>query len=87
MDHLGLMKEAGLIDAAIAPGSHRGQMRIAAVRVHGLTWAGHDFLAAAKSDGIWNKAKDTLVKKGIPVTFEVMKALLVMEGKKLLGLP
>ena len=87
MDHLGLMKEAGLINAVTATGADRGRLRIAAVYVNGLTWAGHDFLAAARNEGLWNKAKETLAKKGVPASFEVMKALLIMEGKRLLGLP
>ena len=51
-----------------------------------LTWEGHDFLDAARNGDTWHKAKDTLFKKGLSVSFDVLKAYLISEAKQHLGL-
>lgn len=42
-----------------------------------LTWEGHEFLEAAKDDGIWNQAKEVVLEKGGGLVFDVLKAVLV----------
>lgn len=48
-----------------------------------LTWAGHDFLAAARDQNLWNKA--TAVVGGL--TFATLKAYLQQLAHEKLGLP
>lgn len=38
-----------------------------------LTWEGHEFLDKIKSDTIWNKTKDIVIKKGLPLAIDVLK--------------
>lgn len=40
-----------------------------------LTWEGHDFLDKIRSETVWNKTKETIVKKGLPFVFDVVKEL------------
>ncbi len=55
--------------------------------VTGLTWAGHDFLDSMKDEGIWSKAKDTILKPVGGVAFDVLKEWLKWQMKQKLGLP
>lgn len=81
--HVMLLAEAGLIEAldvsTMGPDGYRWE----ATR---LTWQGHEFLDAARSDNVWEKAKDRSAKVAGGVTFEVMKELLVLSARELLGL-
>jgi hypothetical protein len=83
--NLVLMMDAGLIDAYPLEGNDvlpRGFMNVR------LTWAGHDFLDAARNDTVWNKAKDEFLKPGISWTFSILLEWLKQEArKKILGVP
>ena len=35
-----------------------------------LTWAGNEYLDKIRNDSVWNKTKDTLKEKGLPMAFE-----------------
>jgi hypothetical protein len=70
--HLRILIDGGLVDAI-----NRSHMGGEAYLVKGLTWAGHDFLDAARSFETWEKAKETFKEKGMGMPFEVLKALLV----------
>jgi hypothetical protein len=53
-----------------------------------LTWLGHDFLDAIRSESIWNKTKSHAKEKGLKLTnlpFEVIKAACIETGKSLFG--
>lgn len=54
--------------------------------IHHLTPAGHDFADAARSDGIWTKAKTIIKDKGLSASIDVMKDLLLAIGKGAIGL-
>jgi hypothetical protein len=73
--HCRLLLDAGLITAADVS-SHDGE----AYLISGLTWAGHDFLDAARNETVWNKAKEVIKSKGGGFTFDILKLVL----KKLL---
>lgn len=77
--NLALMKDAGLIDAAIVE-DHTGFPSGASVIR--LTWAGHDFLDATRNQTIWNKAKEVMLKPGISWTFSLLLEFLKAEAKK-----
>jgi len=42
-----------------------------------MSWAGYEFLDAACNDGVWDKAKGMLSDKGLGMSFEVLKQLLI----------
>jgi hypothetical protein len=82
--HSALLIEAGLIDGEIRTdgnGQPNGTVRIR------LTWAGHEFLDAARNDTIWHKAGERIKKSGVDVTVSVLKELLNQLLKQSLGLP
>jgi hypothetical protein len=70
--HIGLLKEAGLVEAMDAR-SYGNPMNWIATR---LTWEGHEFLEASRNEGVWTKAKQIAAEKGGGLTFEVLKQLL-----------
>lgn len=81
-EHIELLKKAGLIEATIM----RDFSGICGVSIQGLTWEGHDFLDVAKDDSIWLKAKETILKPAVSITFTVLLEWLKEEAKKKLGL-
>ena len=52
----------------------------------GLTWQGHEFLDAARSDTVWNQVKTTLREAGVSATFDTLQELLVSRARQQLGL-
>jgi hypothetical protein len=71
-----LMNDAGLVQADCV--SEAGTP-VSAV-IFRLTWAGHDFLDAARNDTIWNKAKETILKPGVSWTFSILTEWLKQEA-------
>jgi len=82
--HSALLIEAGLVHGIIRTGSS-GQPN--GIVMHRLTWAGHEFLDAARNDTIWHKAGERIKKSGVDVTVSVLKELLNQLLKQSLGLP
>ena len=78
--HVRLLEDAGLIDV-----SHPGNM--VPWRIDGLTWAGHDFLDAARDEGRWANAKQRLADAGIDMTLVLLKETLKALAREELGLP
>jgi hypothetical protein len=70
--HVKILSQVGLIEAENF--SKQGRSRWRAVS---LTWEGHDFLDAARSESHWKKAKDMIREKGSGLVFEVLKQTLV----------
>ncbi|MBX3437794.1 MAG: DUF2513 domain-containing protein [Planctomycetaceae bacterium] len=52
----------------------------------GITWQGHQFLNAARSDDVWSQAKTTLRKSGLAVSVDVLTSLLSKIAADMLGL-
>lgn len=76
--HLGLLKQAGLIDALSAAGEETyGTQWLP----QSITWEGHEFLDAARGSDRWSKAKSLAREKGGALTFEAVKTALT-EGTK-----
>lgn len=67
--------EIGIIDVSTRDSGMKKEYILGAVG--GLTWEGHEFLAAARNDTAWNKAKDTAEEKGLELPYEVFKTLLM----------
>ena len=78
--HVRLLAEAGLIEAQDLT-THSGALW----RPKRVTWAGHEFLDAAKNDGVWRKAKSFVVEKTGTLTLELLKLGLSEVTKGLLS--
>ena len=81
--HVELLKEAGFVEAAVARASGVGAVE---ARVDRLTWEGHDFLDAIRSDTVWAKTKSTIASTLGSASLEVVKAVAVSIALKSLGL-
>ena len=70
--HVELLMEADLIYGEMSKtlGTHASDFL--AMR---LTWEGHEFLDAVRSETVWNKAKDSFVKGGVSMTFDLVKSV------------
>ena len=79
--HAKLLADQGLLEGrditGVGGSTHRYAPRC-------LTYAGHDFLEAARDDTRWKKAKAEVAAKGLPVTLEVMKRVLLKLVEKIL---
>jgi len=82
--HSALLIEAKLVHGSVLKESGG---EIASTITSGLTWAGHEFLDAARNDTIWKQATDKLKQAGVQVTVSVMQELLKKLLKDSLGLP
>jgi len=51
-----------------------------------LTWAGHEFLDAARNETVWKKASERIKKSGVDVTISLLKDILNQLLKQSLGL-
>ncbi|PHV63762.1 DUF2513 domain-containing protein [Cyanobacterium aponinum] len=51
-----------------------------------LTWEGHEFLATTKNKTIWNKTVKFIEDKGLGMSFDILKGILLQEGLKITGL-
>lgn len=70
--HCALLFEGGYVH------DYKGQNSGGAIYTFGvarLTWDGHDFLDKIREDTIWNKTKDTIASKGLPLAFDIVKAV------------
>jgi predicted ArsR family transcriptional regulator len=77
LEHLECLIEDGLVDGTVAESGMGGDGRILAVHLTRLTRKGHDFLANARNDQVWNKTKVFVKEKGGAVSFEILKAVLI----------
>ncbi|WP_234918767.1 DUF2513 domain-containing protein [Aeromonas veronii] len=70
--HMELLIEAGLAEGVMHKFLDGGPTDFSAFR---LTWAGHEFLDAIRSDTVWNKTKETFTTKGLDMTFDLIKTV------------
>lgn len=77
-----------LLEAGLVKGSARNPLRGGPPPFHisALTWEGHDFLAAAKNDAIWDRAKKTVLVPAAGATWAVVLEWLKAESLKTFGL-
>jgi len=78
--HVLLLGEAGLLEVL-----NRKLLNYFEVMPKCLTWAGHEFLDAARNDTVWNKAKEVVKEKGGAIPFEVLKVLLTKLASSVFG--
>lgn len=75
--HVMLAADAGLLEA-------RDRTAIGVFRWSAsyLTWAGHEFVDAARDDAVWQEAKKIADTSGEGVSFEVLKKILLESAEK-----
>ncbi len=71
--HCELAIESGLLDGHLFRGL---QGEVCGATIQKLTWEGHEFLDAARSDSLWNQAKEKMVAAGGSWTMEGLKMIL-----------
>lgn len=69
--HLAMMLEAGLLAGRAGAGGM--------LAIEGLTWSGHDFLAAIRQDTIWRRLRQRLAETAGGLALESIKALAMRE--------
>lgn len=70
--HCQLLKDAGFISeykSVFADG------KIQIIGVGGLTWEGCDYLDKVRDNTIWEKTKQTIKKKGLPLLIDTIKSV------------
>lgn len=68
-----LLDQAGFIQGCILLGI--GSIKPCGFAILGMTWAGHDFLDAIRSDSVWAKVKGKLEEYGGAASFVVIQQL------------
>jgi len=82
--HSALLIEAGLVHGEVildGDGQPAGTLTLR------LTWAGHEFIDAARNDTIWHKAGERIKKSGVDVTISLLKEILNQLLQQSLNLP
>ena len=82
--HCELMNESGLLDAI---DTRTMQSDYATFHIRRLTTKGHDFVDAARSDTLWNKARATISSTVGGVAIDVLIRYLKTQAASALGLP
>ena len=70
--HCKILHEAGLVSDY---GAQYGDDEIYAFGVGSLTWEGNEYLDKVRDDSIWNKTKEAITKKGLPMVFDTIKTI------------
>jgi predicted transcriptional regulator len=71
--HIGLLKEAGLINAVVFSGDDQRTWYAT-----GMTMQGHEYLDAIRDDTRWNQLKKALIKAGasLPLAIDLLSKFL-----------
>lgn len=77
--HIWLLWNAGLVDgfdvsssSSVHPVAH----------ANCLTWAGHEFLDAARNEGVWTKAKSAVLNATGGASLDLLKRALAIYGQQ-----
>ncbi|MEX0760051.1 MAG: DUF2513 domain-containing protein [Tistlia sp.] len=76
-----LLKDAGLIEAMDARSSSGDRWL-----PQKITWAGQEFLDAARSDTVWSKARARATEVGGTLAYQILKELCLQYAREQLGL-
>ena len=81
--NMDLLISAGLVNGKMTYSQHGP----AKAFVQGLTWGGHDFLEAVRSESVWAKTKQHLKDHDLEgISFELIKPVALSIVKQLIGL-
>lgn len=72
--HMTLLIEAGLVNGQLSQTIGPEIKDFIAQR---LTWKGHEFLDAIRSDTVWQKTKKAFVDEGLSMTLDLVKEVAV----------
>ncbi len=68
--HCQLLQEHGYVREF----EYKGALgRLTFLDFSGLTWEGHDFIDKIRENTVWNKTKDVITQKGLPMALEVVQ--------------
>jgi len=70
--HLELLLESGLVAGQLPKSAAPGAHDFLAFR---LTWQGHEFLDAVRSDIVWQRIRKTFANSGLAMTADRIKAV------------
>lgn len=70
--HCKILNEAGLISDY---GAKYADDSLCSFGVGSLTWEGNDFLDKIRDDSQWEKIKNTIIQKGLPLIIETIKTI------------
>lgn len=71
--HILLLKEAGLVQAAVHTNRRGLSSHPDAAIMQRLTHVGHEFIEAVRSDTFWNRLKQYVAEKGLEVTIDTAR--------------
>jgi Hypothetical protein (DUF2513) len=83
--HVKLLNQAGLLEGMCIP--HFSAENSSTWLVESLTWAGHEFLDAARDETVWKKITKSIGTELKSVSFDILISLLKNEARTRLGLP
>ena len=81
--HIGLLVDAGYVTAIDTTAMGRNYRTFLGVK---MTWEGHEFLDAVRSDTVWAQVKQKAAEQGGSLPLELVKLLANALLKKHLGL-
>ena len=70
--HCKILYEAKLVSDYEA---EYGDDHILSFGVGSITWEGHEYLDKIRQDSIWNKTKNIIKEKGLPMTIDVISKI------------
>lgn len=70
--HCAILNEGGYIYAY--KGDYASN-KIYSFGVGRLTWEGHEFLDNIRADTVWNRTKEVISSKGLPLVFDIVKSV------------
>lgn len=73
--HKYLLYDAGFAEGTIVKDDVR-RFEIIDAELFYLNWQGHEFLANARNDTVWNDVKQVLRERGLSVSFSILQTLL-----------
>jgi hypothetical protein len=82
--HMELLMEAGLVNGQMSKTIGPGPHDFLAIR---LTWQGHEFLDAIRSDTVWQKTKKSFIGSGLSMTLDLVKSVAADIAASLLKSP
>ena len=71
--HAGLLIDADLLNGEAL---RDGQGQVFCTAVMDMTMAGHEFLDSARSEEVWQEARESIAAKGLAATLDVLKTVL-----------
>jgi hypothetical protein len=83
IEHLEILIESGLIVGRIVETLDDSGTPM----ISRLSWTGHDFLDAMRDETIWNRAKNTILKRAGGITFDILIDWLKWQMRTQVGLP